>query len=113
MPYIEQPPATLEGELTDLSNELLQLQEEMNTALQELLEVRATMDYCHKELDLGAELAAHHNDTQLTNTKTCHVATATALQWAHLDSVSAFNHKAVAKERQKCQAFAKKFSAAL
>ena len=32
-PYIEWPLATSEGELTGLSKELLQLQEEMNTAL--------------------------------------------------------------------------------
>ena len=45
-----------EGELTSLSKELLQLQEEMNIALKELLEVRASMD-CHcRELDLGVEL---------------------------------------------------------
>ena len=56
-PYIEQPLASSEGELTSLSKELLQVQEEMNIPLEELLEVRASMDYCHREQDLGAELA--------------------------------------------------------
>ena len=69
---------------------------------------------CHsRELDLGAELAAHPNDTQLTEVKTCHKATTAALQMAHLDSISAPNHEAIAEEGQKCQAFTRKFSAAL
>ena len=101
-PYIKQPPATLEGELTSLSKELLQLQEEMNTALEELLEVRASMDCHHMELHLAVELAVHHNDTQLAKAKTHHAATATALQWAHLDSVSGLNCKVMAEEGQKC-----------
>ena len=112
MYHIKWPLAISEGELTSLSKELLQLQKEMNTDL-ELLEVRASMD-CHcRELDLGVELAAHHNDAQLTKAKTCHPATASALQWAHLESISALNHKVMAEEGQKCQAFAKKFSVAL
>ena len=52
-PHVVQPPATSEGKLTGLSKELLQLQKEMNTALEELLEVTASMDYCHRELDVG------------------------------------------------------------
>ena len=69
----------------------------MNTALEEeLLEVRASMDYHFRELELGAELAAHHSDAQLTKAKTCHAAAATGLQWDHLDSVSALNHEAMA-----------------
>ena len=38
-PYIKQPLASLGVELTSLSKELLQLHEEMNTALEELLEL--------------------------------------------------------------------------
>ena len=98
MPYIKQPLASAGGELTSLSKELLQLQEEMNTALEELLEVRASMDCHHWNLDLGVELVAHHNDTQFTEAKTCHTAAAAALQWAHLDSISALNHEAIAEE---------------
>ena len=97
-PYVEWPPATSDGELTTLSKELLQLQEEMNTALQELLEFRASMDCYHRQLDLGAELAVHHNDAQLAKAKTYHAATAAALQWAHLYSVSALNCKAMAEK---------------
>ena len=71
------------------------------------------MDCCHRELDLGVELAVHLNDAQVTKAKTHHAATAAALQWAHLDSVSALNHEGMTEEGQKCQSFAKKFSAVL
>ena len=70
----------------------------MNTALEELLEVRASMVCCCRELDLGAELAAHHNNAQLVEAKTPHAPTAVALQWAHLDSISALNCKVMAEE---------------
>ena len=101
MPYVKWPLTSSEGEPTSLSKEMLQLQEEMNTALEELLEVRASMDCCHRELYVGAELAACHNDAQLTEAKTHH--TAAALNCAHLDSISAL---------KKCQAFTETFSAA-
>ena len=57
------------------------------------------MDCHHRELDIEVELPACHNDAQLTKARTCHGATATALQWAHLDSVSTLNHEVVAEER--------------
>ena len=98
MPYDKQPLATSEGKLTGLSKELLQLQEEMNNALEELLEIKATMDYHHREPDIGAELAACLNDAQLAEAKTCHAATATTLQRVHLDSVSALNCNTIAQE---------------
>ena len=113
MPHIKWPPATSKGKLTSLSKELLQLQEEMNAALEELLEVRASMD-CHCwELDLGAELAVCLNDAQLTKAKACHAATTNTPQWAHLDSITALNHEAMSEEEQKCQTFMMKFSVAL
>ena len=68
----------------------------MNIALEEFLEFRASMDWNHRQLDLGAEFAAHHNDAQPTKAKAYHKAAATALQWAHLDSISAMKHRAVA-----------------
>ena len=111
MPYIEQTLASLEGKLTSLSKELFQLQEEMNTALEELLDVRASMDCHHRELDLGAVMVVCHNDAQLAKAKTCHAAT--ALQWAHLDNISALNCEVMAEEGQKWEAFAKKFSVTL
>ena len=77
MPYVKWPLASLEGELTSLSKEL---QEEMNIALEGLFEFRASMDCHHRELDLGMELAAHHNDAQIAEAKTCHAAAAAALQ---------------------------------
>ena len=72
----------------------------MKTALEELLKVRASMDCCHRELVLGAELAVHLNDVQLTEAKACHTATTTTLQQAHLDSVTALNHEVMAEEGQ-------------
>ena len=85
----------------------------MNTALEELLEVRATMDYHRWELDLGAELAAHFNDAQLAKAKAHHAATASTLQQAHLESISALNCEVTEEEGQKCQAFMRKFSTTL
>ena len=79
MPYVKLSLTTSEGKLTSLSEELLHLQEEMNTTLEELLEVRATMDYCHRELDLRAKLTACLNDAQLAEAKACHAATAATL----------------------------------
>ena len=113
IPCIKWPLASLECKPTSLSKELLQLQEVMNTALEKLLEVRASMYSCHRELDFGAELAVHHNDAQLAEAKICHAATAAVLQWAHLDSISALNSEVMAEEGQKCQAFTKKFSVVL
>ena len=112
MPYIKQPPATSEDKLTGLAKEL-QLWEEMNTAIEELLELKASMD-CHcRELDSEADLAACHNDAQQAKANTCHAVAAIALQQAHLDSVSAMNCKVMTGEGQKHQAFTEKFSAAL
>ena len=59
----------LRNEQTGLSKELRQLQGEMNAALVELLEVGASMDHSCRELDLGAELTAHRNDSQLTEAR--------------------------------------------
>ena len=72
----------------------------MNTALEELLEVRASLDCHYRELDLGVELTIFHNDAQLAKAQTCYTAaaTATALQQAHLDSISAMNYKVMAEE---------------
>ena len=93
MLHVKWPPAILEGKPTSLSKELLQLWEEMNTALEELLEFRASMDCCCRELDLGADLAACLNDAQLAEAKPHHATTAANLQWVHLNSISALNHK--------------------
>ena len=56
MPSIKWPLVSSENEETGLSKELFQLQWKMNTALAELLEVRASMDHCHRELDVQMEL---------------------------------------------------------
>ena len=85
----------------------------MNTALEELLEARISMDCCFRELDLGAELAVHLNDAQLAEDKAWHAAATATLPHSHLDNVTALNHEAIAEEGQKHQTFMKKFSAAL
>ena len=47
-----------------LPEEVLQLQGQMNVALEWLLTTRATMDSHHKEPDLNAKLALHMNEAQ-------------------------------------------------
>ena len=95
---IEQPLATSESQLAGLSRELLQLQQRVTTALRELLIVRASVDYFHRELDLKVELVTFQNDTQLAKAeaqlaeaKAQHADTATALQQAHLNSIAALD----------------------
>ena len=56
------------------------------------------MDYCCRELDLGAEVAASFNDAQLTKAKACHAAAAIAPHQTHLDSISALNHEVTEEE---------------
>ena len=60
--------------------------------------VRASADYCHRELDLKAELATCQNDTQLAKdeawlaeAKAWHADIAAALQQAHLNSIAALD----------------------
>ena len=67
--------------------------------------VRASTDYCHKELALKAELATCQNDAQLAKAKAQlaeakvqhaeakvqHADTAAALQQAHLNSIAALD----------------------
>ena len=48
----------------ELTDELLQLWERMNVALEWLLATRATMDSCQKELELNGELMMHWNEDQ-------------------------------------------------
>ena len=47
-----------------LPEEVLQLQGQMNAALEQLLTTRATMDSHHRELELNAKLAMHMNKVQ-------------------------------------------------
>ena len=70
-------------------------------------------DFCHKELDLNAEMMAPLNDVQATEVikqaDVCHATTACALQQAHRDSVLALEHQTVGEERWDCQAFMEAF----
>ena len=67
--------------------------------------VRASADYCHRELGIKGELATCQNDTHLTEAeawlaeakaqhaeaKAWHTDTAAALQQAHLNSIAALD----------------------
>ena len=53
LPFITQPQAPTKGRPTGFSDELLQLQEKMNVALEQLLTNRATMGFWCREC--GAE----------------------------------------------------------
>ena len=85
--------------------------------LEQLLANRATIDFCHRELELDAELMACLNDAQATKAikeaEECHTTTAHALQQAHRDSVLALEHEAKVEEGWDCQAFMEAFGAAM
>ena len=59
-----QSQAPLRANPTNLSDEVLWLQGEMNAALEWLLTTEATMDSCWRELALNADIAMHHNEAQ-------------------------------------------------
>ena len=105
--------APSKGGAAGLLDELLQLQEKMNVALEQLLANRATMDFWHKELELNAELMACLNDAQFTEAvreaEVCHATAACVLQQGHRDSVLMLEHKVKAEEGQDCQAFMEAF----
>ena len=86
-------------------------------ALEQLPTHRATIDFCHRELDLNVELAVCLNDAQaaeaIKEAKVCHATTACALQQAHRDSVLVLKCKVKAEEGQNCQAFMKACGAAI
>ena len=115
--FVTWPQASSKGEPVRLSDELLQLQEIMNMALEQLLTNRATRDFCCKELDLNMELATHLNDAQATEAikeaEVCHATTACVLQQAHRDSVLVLEHEEKVEEGQDHQAFVEAFGAAI
>ena len=91
IPFVTQPQAPSKGGPASLLDELLQLQEKMNVALERLLTSRATIDFCHRKLELNAELVAHLNDAQAAEAikeVEVHNATTACDVWqAHRDSV--------------------------
>ena len=113
LPFITQSVAPTKGGPTSFSDELLQLQEKMNVALEWLLTNRATMDFCHRELDLNTELAACLNDAQAAKTikeaKMHCQSVACALQQVHWNNVLALECEAKVVKGQDCQAFAEAF----
>ena len=88
----------------------------MNLALEQLLTVRATIDFCCRELELKAELVVHLNKAQFTEAikeaEVCHTTMATTLQ-AHMDSVLMFGCEVKVEEGLECQAFMEAFGAAM
>ena len=61
-PFLTQPQAPNKGRPTGFPDELLQLQEKMNVALEWLLANRATRGFQCRELELNTEIVAHLND---------------------------------------------------
>ena len=86
-------------------------------ALEQLLAVRATMDFHCRELELKAELMSHLNEAQFTETikeAEVHCTTiTTALQQAHMDSLLMVECEVKAEEGQECQAFMDALRAAM
>ena len=115
--FVSQPQASPRVGTARLSNELLQLQEKMNMALEQLLKNGATRDFCHKELDLNTEQVACLNDAQaaeaIKQAEVCHATTACALQQAHGDNVLALECEMKVKEGQDSQAFVEAFGVAI
>ena len=95
----------------------LQLQGKINMALEQLLQVRATMDFCCRELELNVECLAHLNDAQFTEAikeaEVCHATTATALQQAHMNSVLTLECEAKVEVGLECQAFVEAYEVAI
>ena len=102
---------------TSFMDELLQLQEKMNMALEWLLANRATMGIQCRELELNPELMACLNDAQatkaITEAEVCHKNAACALQQAHQDNVLALECEAKVTEGWNHKAFAEAFGAAM
>ena len=103
--------------LAGLTDELLQLQERIKVALEQLLSTRATMDSHSKELELSAELTMHLNEAQAMETireAEVHCATAACiLQQTHKEKVLRLEHKARTEEGKDSQAFMEAYGAAL
>ena len=83
----------------DVMDEVLQLQGEMNTALEWLLMMKATMDSCQRDLVLNANIARHENEALATE----------AIQEAEVHCVAAVktaeaHHAAAIKEAEACWA---------
>ena len=71
-------------------------------ALEQLLTNRTTIDFCHRELELNAELVVCLNDAQATEAikeaEVHHTITAFMLQQTHRNSVLVLEHEAKVEE---------------
>ena len=114
--------------LARLTDELLQLQERMNAALEQLLTTRATMDSHCKELELNTEHAVCLNEAQaieaikeaklccaatIKEAEVCHSTTACILQQTQRGNMLMLVHVVKAEEEWDHQAFVEAFGAAL
>ena len=126
--FISQPQASPGSDQQRLSDELLQLQEQMNVAQECLITNRATMDSCHRELELNIELMAClneaqaikaikeaevHHATAIKEAKVHHATTACVFQQTHRESVLMWEHEAKVEEGWDCQAFMEAFQVAI
>ena len=86
-------------------------------ALEQVLTNRATMDFCHRELELNTELAAHLNHAQATDTikeaEVHHPNMACALQQSHRDNVLALENEVKAEKEQDHHTFVETFGVAM
>ena len=117
LPFIAWPQAPTKGRPTGFLDELLQLQEKMNMALEQLLTNRATMGFWCRVLELNNELVACLNDAQaakaIRDLKVCHNNAACTLQQAHWDNLLALECQAKATEERDHQVFTEAFRVAL
>ena len=117
LPFVTWPQAPTKGRPTGLPDGVLQLQEKMNVALEQLLTNRAIMGFWHRELELNTELMACLNDAQATKAirevEVHYKNTAYALQQAHWDNMLALEGEAKATEEWECKAFTEAFREAV
>ena len=123
----------------NLMDEVLQLQGEMNTALEWLLTTKATMDSHQRDLVLNANIARHKNEAQATEAikeveaccvaaveeadthhaaaikeaEACQAIHACTLEKSHKESMLELEHEAIAEEGQDCWAFLEAYRAVL
>ena len=107
---IPQPQAPPRVGPAGLPDEVLQLQGQVNTALEWLLTTRATMDSCHRELELNAKLAMCMNEAQAVKAiKVAEVGNAQSLKEAKVHCTAEVKEvevhcEAVIKEAKVCHA---------
>ena len=119
--------ASLQGQSSWLSDEVLCLQGEMNVSLKRLLMTKATMDSCQRQLIQSANIAMHQNEAQATKAikeakmhwkevdvycaavikevEASHAIHACTFEESHKESILELEHEAIAEKEQNHWAF--------